>query len=165
MRVAEPKFVYRMGSDLRAREAPYVESEVMAAIATLHLGIEVPDSRFVDFITAGAPQLIADSTCAHLFVLGPEVTVDWRGLDLATRRVTCTVTGRYVREGIGRNVLGGPQLAMTWLANELARHGAALRAGQYVTTGTCASPLEIRPGDAVTADYGQLGRIDVCFVA
>ena len=32
--------------------------------------IEIPDSRFADFVSAGAAQLIADNACAHLFVLG-----------------------------------------------------------------------------------------------
>ena len=70
------------------------------------------------------------------------------------------------REGIGANVLGDPRIALTWLANELSRHGATLRAGQYVTTGTCAVPLELRPtGESITADYGALGRITVTFTA
>ena len=40
--------------------------EVLAAVATLHPAIEVPDSRFDDFTIVGAPQLIADNACAHL---------------------------------------------------------------------------------------------------
>jgi 2-keto-4-pentenoate hydratase len=165
MRVAEPEFVFRMGNDLLPRETPYTEAEVMAAVAALHLGIEVPDSRFSDFVTAGGPQLIADNACAYLFVLGQEVVVNWRDLNLAAHRVACSVVGRFEREGVGANVLGGPLIGLTWLANELSRHGVILRAGQYVTTGTCAVPLEIQPGDTVVADYGLLGRIAARFVA
>ncbi len=166
MLVAEPEFVFRMGHDLPPRMTVYTEAEVMAAVAALHLGIEVPDSRFADFTQAGGPQLIADNACAHLFVLGAEAPGLWRDLDLAQHRVVCTVEGRFEREGIGANVLGDPRIALTWLANELSRHGVTLRAGQYVTTGTCAVPLELRPtGEAITADYGTLGRIAVRFTA
>lgn len=166
MLVAEPEFVFRMGADLTPRAAEYTQAEVMGAVAALHLGIEVPDSRFADFTKAGGPQLIADNACAHLFVLGAEAPALWRDLDLAQHRVACTVEGRYDREGIGANVLGDPRFALTWLANELSRHGVTLRAGQYVTTGTCAVPLDIRAsGDAITADYGSLGRIAVRFTA
>lgn len=165
MRVAEPEFVFRMGSDLAPRELPYMEEEVMAAVAALHLGIEVPDSRFVDFVMAGGPQLIADNACANHFVPGPEAAVDWRDVDLAAHRVACTVVGRYERQGIGADVLGSPKIALTWLANELARHGATLRMGQFVTTGTCARPLEIQPGDVVVADYGRLGCVSASFTA
>lgn len=167
MLVAEPEFVFRLGADLPPRTADYAQAEVMAAVAALHLGIEVPDSRFADFTAAGGPQLIADNACAHLFVLGAEAPpAAWRGLDLARHGVRCDVAGRYARDGIGANVLGDPRIALTWLANELSRHGTGLRAGQYVTTGTCAVPLEILPaGDRVEADYGPLGRIAVDFVA
>lgn len=164
MRVAEPEFVFRLGRDLPPRPEDYTQAEVMAAVAALHLGIEVPDSRFADFAAAGGPQLIADDACAHRFALGPEAPEGWRDLDLAAHRVRCTVAPRYEREGIGANVLGDPRIALTWLANELSRHGVALRAGQHVTTGTCAVPLEIRPGDAVTVDFGRLGSMGLRFV-
>lgn len=166
MLVAEPEFVFRMGSDLPPRAAEYGAEEVMAAVAALHLGIEVPDSRFRDFTAAGAPQLIADDACAHLFVLGAEAPAMWRGLDLARHRVACRFGAGEAREGIGANVLGDPRLALAWLVNELSRHGVTLRAGQYVTTGTCAVPLPLNAaGDAVEADYGPLGRIALRFEA
>jgi 2-keto-4-pentenoate hydratase len=165
MRVAEPEFVFRMGRDLPPRDAGYGQAEVLEAVAALHLGIEVPDSRFADFATAGGPQLIADDACAHRFALGPEAAGEWRGLDLAAHRVHCTVAPRYEREGVGANVLGDPRIALAWLANELSRHGVTLRAGQSVTTGTCAVPLEIQPGDRVTADFGRLGSIALGFVS
>lgn len=166
MLVAEPEFVFRMGSDLPPRAAAYDQAEVMAAVAALHLGIEVPDSRFRDFTAAGGPQLIADNACAHLFVLGAEAPAMWRGLDLARHPVSCRFGAGETREGIGANVLGDPRIALAWLVNELSRHGVALRAGQYVTTGTCAVPLPLRAaGDAVAADYGPLGRIALRFEA
>jgi 2-keto-4-pentenoate hydratase len=58
---------------------------------------------------------------------------------------------------VGANVLGDPRIALTWIANELSRHGVTLAAGQIVTTGTCVVPLEILPGDEVVADFGALG--------
>ena len=57
MRVAEPEFVFRFGSALPARAAAYTDAEVLAAVSALHVGIEVPDSRFADFVHAGEAQL------------------------------------------------------------------------------------------------------------
>ena len=165
MLVAEPEFVFRLARDLPPRPQPYTEAEVMAAVGALHLGIELPDSRFADFARAGGPQLIADNACAHQFVLGPEAPAEWRGLDLAAHPVAARVGERYGREGVGANVLGDPRIALAWLANELAAHGPGLAAGQYVTTGTCMVPLEIRAGDAVRADFGRLGSVAVRFIA
>lgn len=165
MRVAEAEFAFRMGRSLPPRSTPYGTEEVLDAVSALHLALEVPDSRFADFASVGAAQLIADNACAHQFVLGPEAPALWRGLDLAAHRVIGRVAGRLEREGIGANVLGDPRSALAWLANELSRHGETLAAGQVVTTGTCLVPLEVAPGDVVTADYGSLGRVGFRFTA
>ena len=58
-------------------------------------------------------------------------------------------------------MLGGPVIALTWLANELSRHGMTLGRGQVVTTGTCVKPLTIAAGDRVEGDFGALGRVAV----
>jgi 2-keto-4-pentenoate hydratase len=160
MRVAEPEFAFRMGRDLPPRSTAYRETEVLEAVAALHPAIEIPDSRYEDFPRAGAAQLIADNACAHQFVLGRPSGGEWRALDLAQHEVVGEVRGRPARTGKGANVLGGPAVALTWLANELSGLGLALGQGQVVTTGTCLVPLEIAAGDRVLADFGALGRVE-----
>ena len=161
MAVAEPEFAFRFGRELPPRDEAYTVDEVLAAVETLHPAIELPDSRFADYVTAGGPQLIADNACAHWFVLGPAVTADWRSIDLSDHRVLGRVEGRYEREGTGAAVLGDPRIALTWLVNELSGIGVTLRKGEVVTTGTCVQPLESLPGDAVSAEFGPLGRVSV----
>lgn len=163
MRVGEPEFAFRMGRDLPPRAAPYTAREVLDAVQTLHPAIEIPDSRFADFVSAGEAQLIADNACAHRFVLGAATSADWRAMDLIEERPQITLRGeRYV--GHGRNVLGDPRAALAWLANELSGLGITLRAGQVVTTGTCHPPLPIQAGDEFAADFGVLGKVSVRFV-
>jgi 2-keto-4-pentenoate hydratase len=162
MRVAEPEFAFRMKRDLPPRSSPYGTAEVLDAVGTLHPAIEIPDSRFADFVRAGAAQIIADNACAHLFVLGAATDADWRGLDLIEARPVINLRGRqYV--GHGKNVLGDPLMALAWCANELRELGLTLRAGEVVTTGTCHPPLPIQAGDVVEADFGLLGRVSVRF--
>lgn len=162
MCVAEPEFAFRMQTDLPPRQAPYSVDEVLAAVGTLHPAIEIPDSRFCDFTAAGEAQLIADNACAHLFVLGPAANADWRALDLVEEKPVIMLRGQHY-VGHGRNVLGDPRVALTWLANELRGLGLTLRAGEVVTTGTCHPPLPIKAGDAMEADFGALGRVSVRF--
>src|SRR5262249_33073356 len=162
MRVAEPEFAFQMGRDLTPRSQAYEIAEVLDAVGTLHPAIELPDSRFADFASAGEAQLIADNACAHLFVLGAPTEVDWRALDLVEERPVITLSGRR-HVGHGKNVLGDPRLALAWLVNELSSLGLTLRAGQVVTTGTCHPPLPIRAGDQVEVDFGVLGRVAVGF--
>lgn len=165
MNVAEAEFAFRMARDLPPRATPYTVAETLDAVATLHPAIEIPDSRFRDFVTVGGPALIADNACAHDFVLGPATMADWRAIDLAAHRATGTVRGGAVHEGIGANVLGDPRVALTWLVNELSAHGITLRAGQIVTTGTCLIPLPIAPGDEIKMDFGLLGTVAARFGA
>ena len=162
MRVAEAEFAFRMGADLPPRATAYSTQEALAAVATLHPAIEIPDSRFDDFTIVGAPQLIADNACAHYFVLGPAAIADWRAIDLAAHHAIGSVYHaggrRLQRQGVGANVLGDPRDALAWLVNELSSLGITLRAGETVTTGTCVAPMPIEPGDDIEADFGVLGR-------
>src|SRR4051812_10110637 len=82
MKVVEAEFAFRMGRDLPPKPAPYAVDEVMAAVATLHPAIEIPDSRYEDFTKVGAAQLIADNACAHYFTLGAAAPDAWRKMDL-----------------------------------------------------------------------------------
>jgi 2-keto-4-pentenoate hydratase len=161
MRVAEPEFAFLMARDFAPRASPYKPTEVLDAVASLHPAIEIPDSRYEDFTAVGAPQLIADDACAHLFVLGPKTPDDWRDVDLAHHAVRATVRGKIERDGRGDNVLAGPLDALVWLVNELSGLGLTLKAGEVVTTGTCMTPLAIEQGDEVLADFGVLGQVGV----
>jgi 2-keto-4-pentenoate hydratase len=162
MRVGEPEFAFRMGRDLPPRSQPYTVREVLDAVDTLHPGIEIPDSRFSDFVSAGYAQIIADNACAHLFVLGAPTTANWRALDLVEEKPVITLGGKQFI-GHGKNVLGDPRVALAWLANELRLLGVTLRAGQIVTTGTCHPPLPIQAGDLFAADFGMIGKVSVGF--
>lgn len=161
MRVCEPEFAFRINRDLPPRAESYTVAQVMDAVGDLHLALELPDSRFSDFARVGGPSLIADNACTYDLVVGPAVTADWRAIDLACHAVHAHVAGRYERTGTGANVLGDPRIALTWLANELSALGLTLGSGETVTTGTCMVPLEIQPGDRVTADFGALGSIAI----
>ncbi|WP_137890443.1 hydratase [Ramlibacter sp. 2FC] len=166
MAVAEPEFAFRMGRDILPRRQAYSVAEVVAATASLHPAIEVPDSRFADFTLAGEAQIIADNACAHEFVLGDAAPQNWRTTDLSAHRVHGQVSGltrSYARDGSGAAVLGNPLTALAWLVNELSSLGITLRRDQVVTTGACTVPLEVEAGDQVLADFGELGAVSVSF--
>jgi 2-keto-4-pentenoate hydratase len=159
MRVVEAEFAFQLAEDVPAGAAP---EQVLASVGALHLAIEVPDSRFEHFERAGEAQLLADVACAGWFALGPEVP-GWRELDLAGAATRLWVNGAAAAAGTGAAVLGDPRTALVWLAGQLERFGGGLRAGDVVTTGTTTAPPAIRPGDAVRADFGPLGALELSF--
>ena len=163
MRVAEPEFAFRFATALKPRRKKYTLEDVLGAVGSLHPAIEIPDSRFENFATVGEAQLIADNACAHEFILGPAAEADWRAIDLSQHKATIEAVGGEVHDGIGANVLGDPRDALLWLVQEVTGLGLTIEAGQVVTTGTCAEPLDIEPGDEVIADFGALGDVNVSF--
>lgn len=168
MLVAELEFAFRLGRDIEPRSFGVWEmSEVMDACDGLFMGSEIPDSRYSDFVSVGAAQLIADDACADRYILGDEITANWRAMDLAAHKVRGWVKGQEdkIFEGRGANVLGDPRIAMTWIANEASKYGITLKKGQYVTTGTCIVPVAVKPGDSIVLDYGALGKMDIEFTS
>jgi 2-keto-4-pentenoate hydratase len=129
MRVAEPEFAFTMAQDLTPQTAPYS---------------------------------LADNACARHFVLGPAAPEGWRHTDLSQHVVQAQVAQSdsvlYSRTGSGAWVLGGPRIALTWLANQLSSLGITLQKGHVVTTGTCMVPLELEPGTPPRPTSGCWGR-------
>ena len=164
MMVAEAEFAFKFGDSLPKRENPYTQDEVLAAVASLHPAIEVPDSRYNEFVTVGAPQLIADSACADWFVLGAPTGAGWRARDLVTHVVSVYRNGEKVATGSGANVLGDPRIALAWLVNELRTYADGIARGQFVTTGTCVIPVPIHRGDRIRVDFGDFGEAKVVLI-
>ena len=163
MQVAEIEFAFRFARTLPSRDSDYPVDEVLDAVACVHPSIEVPDSRYNDFVKVGEAQLIADNACANVFVLGPRAD-DWQDFDYLNQAVVVRLNGEVVESGFGRNVLGDPRVALAWLVNELSKLGISCEPGQVVTTGTCRIPVTVKPGDTVEADFGLLGRVGCRFV-
>lgn len=163
MRVAECEIVFRFGRPLAPRAGGWRRDEVLAAVASLHPGIEAPDSRFLQFERAGEAQLIADGACTNDMIVGAPVAPDARVDSLPSLRVRARVSDGRTPEGVGSNVLGDPVEALVWLVNELGAAGRTLQAGQFVTTGACVPPIPVVPGQRVEADFGWIGRIAASF--
>ena len=71
--------------------------------------------------------------------------------------------GDEIAASDGANVLGNPLNALAWLANHLAGRGHELKAGQWITTGAATGPLPAPVGSTVTADFADLGTVEVRF--
>lgn len=160
--IIEAEFAFRLAKDLPPRGRDYTVEEVMAATDALHPAIEIPDTRYEDWLSAGVAQLIADDSVAGFLVLAPPAS-DWRAIDLSRHPVVVRVNDETVSEGVGANVMGDPRTSLTWLVNDRAARGEGLKAGQVVTTGSAADVVKVKPGDVVHAEFGALGAVQVSF--
>lgn len=163
MRSAEPEFAFVLGEDLQAGSRPLTVEDVLAAVHSLVLAVEVPDSRFVDFTRVGAPSLAADAMLAGHFIIGPTIP-DWRSLDLRAQRARLLIGDEERSAGEGASVMGDPRQALGWMASEVLGRGWPLRAGDVVITGAIAPPIRVQAGDALEAVFDGLGAVEVRFV-
>jgi len=161
MCAAEAEFVFEFEARVSPRSTQFSRVEVLQAVSALRLGIEIPDSRLRGFEGAGAPQLVADNACAHMFVLGQAVASDWRQDDLAAQRVALSVNGEEAAVGYGADALGDPRDALVWFVNHLSSRGKVIEPGQFVTTGVCAGPVTVKPGQSVIARFDGYGEVNL----
>jgi 2-keto-4-pentenoate hydratase len=159
--IIEPEVFLRLGRDLPPRGAPWTRETVAEAVAAVHAGIEVAECRFPASNLPPPNAILADGCANGRYVLGPEIP---RGADLATLPVSVEADGALRRRGSTAEAMGDPLNALAWLANRRNALGDALRAGQWISTGTCAGMLPARPGAHVVARFGDLA-VEVAFDA
>ncbi len=154
----EPEIVFTIGRDLAG---PHVTAaDVLAATSGVAVGIEVLDSRFVDYGFTIA-DVVADNTSASRFVIGAPVTP--AGIDLRLVGVLLEHNGRVVATASGAASLGDPAAAVAWLVRRLAAEGEGLQAGQIVLSGGLTVAVPVAPGDVVVASIDRLGSVELGF--
>jgi 2-keto-4-pentenoate hydratase len=149
-------------NDLPAGGAPYTRNQVADAVESLMPAFELVDDRNADYqkISSLILTLIADNAWNGGIVLGKPVR-DWRSLDLAGIRGVLTMNGAIAGEGHGRDVLGHPFEALTWLTNTVAAQGKSMQKGMVVMTGTMIATKFVKPGDALSFAVDGLGEVAV----
>ncbi len=163
-RKVEIEYAFRLAKDLPALGAPYDREGVAAAVDSLYPSLELPDTRYSEWVSRGALQIIADNGAGGHFVMG-EAIADWRALDIVEREVSISFDGEEVTRGTGAQVMGDPLLSLAWLANDVASSGRDLVAGEIITTGSCADIVSPDVGVTVVGDFGDLGTVQVEYVA
>lgn len=160
----EAEIAYRLGRDLPPRATPYDAEAVMDAIASVHPAIEVVDSRLAGYPDVPRMWHVADHQSNGAFVYGPGRT-DWRAVDPMRQRAILSADGKVIADTTGGNKAVDLMRLVVWLANHAATRAGGLKAGMFVTTGSCTGLLFTEPGAAVRAEFPGLGVCEVSFPA
>ena len=160
----EPEFAFLLASDLTFGDGPCTEDQAAAAVDSLHLAIEIADSRYHDPQAVGIPSAIADNMGTGGFIVGPAVA-DWRDANLRSGPVRLLIDGKVEAEQMASEDRCDPLWVLAAAATNLARNGETLRAGQYVSTGAHITPHPVPLGHVVVADFGDLGAVEVTLEA
>lgn len=141
--------------------------DVLAATDYVATSLEILDTRIlrVDPETKKARTIvdtIADNAANAGIVLGRD-KIDPRSIDLRWMGAIVSRNGEVEETGLGAGVLDHPARGIVWLAERLAQYGEALKPGDIVLAGSFIRPIEARPGDSISADFGPHGTIDLHF--
>jgi 2-keto-4-pentenoate hydratase len=153
----EPEIAVHLARDVDGAADP---DDVRAAIGGLSAAIELAD---IDSPPADPEPIVAGNIFHKHVLLGP----------VAEGRATADgVRGRLLRDGEEIAATDSPEAATGELvevvrltAELLARSGERLRAGDVVITGSIVPPLQVAPGERVTAEIEPLGSLTVLIAA
>jgi 2-keto-4-pentenoate hydratase len=157
----EAEIAFRFARDLPGggtREA------VLAAVGSVHLVMEIIESRFRDFRVADPLSVLADNVSNGALVLGPELA-DWQSRDLARPPARMLVDGSEVGRCTAGNTGGDPIRLLVALANHAAARAKPIAAGQVVTTGAVTGMHFAGPGSTAIADFADWGKVETAFPA
>ncbi len=125
----EAEIALCFGRDLPPRAVPYSRAEILAAIASVHVAMELVDTRLADPEAAGPLWRLADNLVNGALVLG-EVIPHWRDLDWTRQSAQAWADGRALADG-GKPPLDDLFHCLPWWLD----HVGGARAGDIVTTG------------------------------
>jgi 2-oxo-3-hexenedioate decarboxylase len=152
---AEPEIVFVMRDRLAGPGV--TAATALAAVAAVHGGIEIIDSRYRDF-TFTLPDVVADNASSGAFVTGP-VGRSPADLDLTLEACLVEADGRIVDSATGAAVQGHPAEALALVANDLARRGLAIEPGWIVLTGGMTDAVFLPLRARVAVHFTNLGSI------
>ena len=156
----EGEIAFRFTRDLGPRSSPYTRTEVATSIEAC-AAIEVVSSRFRDPARCSSLAKLADCISNGAFVPGA-CNPEWANLDLNRLHGTLLVNGASVADQVGGHPSGDPLGVAVALVN-LMRNGPGIRAGQYVTTGSCTGLRFLSSGDRCEVAFERLGRAELVF--
>ena len=159
--VMEPEFAFRLTADITPREEPYTR-EFLAAVAVLHLAIEVAGQRFVPPQFDGM-MMIADDGGNAAFVAGPQVP-GWQNMDLPGIASELYFDGELAAETLTGDARCDPLWVLEWLANDLSARGITLPSGSWVSTGSGTKQMPLGDHKETIASFAGLGKVALTLV-
>lgn len=150
----EAEIAFCFGRDLPARTEAYSQEEILAAIASAHVAMELVDTRLADPEAAGPLWRLADSLLNGGLVLG-EAIMNWRELDLSGLSVRSLADAHCLAESIGRPPLDDLLHCLPWWIN----HIGGAQAGDIVTTGAWHGMHRVHLPASVEVEFVGVGSV------
>lgn len=160
VRFIEAEVALRLGRDVTPADAQaFNPAAAHQWLDGMTVSIEVVDSRWQRFREASALLKTADQQLHGALVLG-----DWKpfvGRDWARQSCTVQVGSAAPQSFRGSYALEDPLWLLPGWLRHLTRHGATVRRGTVVTTGTWCGMVQAQAGDRVRAVFEGIGEAEI----
>ncbi|TSA22517.1 MAG: hydratase [Betaproteobacteria bacterium] len=150
----EAEIAVCLGHDLPVRATPYTRAEIQSAVASLHVAIELVDTRLADPQAAGPEWRLADSLQNGGLVIGSAIPV---ATDLSGPTVRITWGGQVQVDAIGKQPLDDLFYCLPWLVS----HSGGLHAGDFITTGSWTGMHPVGLPAEVKVEFVGIGTAEV----
>ena len=154
---SRPSCALSLARDLPARATPYGEDEAWDAVASVHVAIELLDTRYADRTRDGAGRAARRHAEQWRLLLWPgdrkSAAVDFlaRAGEPADRR-------HGGKSAVGGNPAGHPKRLLAWLANHAASRGRPSRQGMSSPPAAIPASPSRRSGSRVDRALCRAGR-------
>ncbi|QPK79125.1 fumarylacetoacetate hydrolase family protein [Corynebacterium lizhenjunii] len=155
----EPELAFKLSKDL-GQGASF--DDVLGAIESVHLAVELIDSRVRDWDITLADTIADNASCGAVIVDPRPASIALE--DLEDVPAVMYLDGAEVGRGSGSAVMGHPLKPLEWLANVLGTMGVPLKAGQVVLTGSFCGAAPVAVGSKLVVDYGIYGSLETSFI-
>ncbi|MBP7581716.1 MAG: hypothetical protein KA757_11980 [Vogesella sp.] len=153
----EPELAFVFAEGLPPRAGAYGRDEILAAVSSVHLALELIDSRFDAEPKPPFLQALADGLVNQGLHLGPAVPL---AAALAASAMPLRVQQGERDELLdGAHPAGDPLAPLLWLAGYLQQQGQGILPGQAVITGSYAGVIHLQPDEQATLGFGELGQL------
>lgn len=155
----EPELGFKLARDLPAGATL---EEALEAIESVHLAVEIIDSRVRDW-DIQLVDTIADNASCGAVIMDPNPAAISLA-ELADVPAAMFINGDKVGAGQGSDVMGHPVKPIVWLADTLHEMGTRLRAGDIILSGSFCGAAPVASNQEVVIDYGAYGKLHTTFV-
>lgn len=136
------------------------DDDIVAAIGSLHAGIEIVDPRYESPQFVLADALADNSSSRGVAWLPTGLRPDQ--FDPASETVTFAVGDHPPVQGQGATIMGNPLHVVIDVVRERLQRGEATPSGFVIFTGNLVGrALPVAPGDRVVAHFAHLGTIEL----
>lgn len=158
----EAEFVARVGP-VDPGKLTWTLDEAVAAIAALHIGVELAGSPLKTINSLGSAVVASDFGNNAGLVLGAAIE-DWPAR-LDGIEVETTIDGVVVGTGTARSISEGILESVRFLLEHCVRRGLPLAEGTLISTGAVTGVHEVPIGARSTCAFSGVGTIDCTVVA